>query len=72
MVLATLELPARRSHVPEQQGAEQSDGEERVLISGRVKATTRRRLRIYAAAHDESLQDLLDRALDEFLNRNGG
>lgn len=45
--------------------------EERVLISGRVRASVRRRLRLYAAANDENLQDLLDAALDEYLRRRG-
>lgn len=61
--------------VPEQQdqsAGEAADGDERVLISGRVRASVRKRLRLYAAAHDENLQDLLDRAIDEFLTRNNG
>ncbi|MGW2426070.1 hypothetical protein ACWC0C_43840 [Streptomyces sp. NPDC001709] len=61
--------------MPEQRdrtAGESAEGEDRVLISGRVRASVRKRLRLYAAAHDENLQDLLDRAIDEFLTRNGG
>ena len=56
----------------DQTAGETAEGEERVLISGRVRASVRKRLRLYAAAHDENLQDLLDRAIDEFLTRNNG
>ncbi|MDX2843662.1 hypothetical protein PV377_32775 [Streptomyces ipomoeae] len=56
----------------DQKAGETAEGEERVLISGRVRASVRKRLRLYAAAHDENLQDLLDRAIDEFLTRNNG
>ncbi|MDT0478032.1 hypothetical protein RM863_38545 [Streptomyces sp. DSM 41014] len=56
----------------DQKAGEAAEGEERVLISGRVRASVRKRLRLYAAAHDENLQDLLDRAIDEFLTRNDG
>ncbi|MFG3158104.1 hypothetical protein ACGF7W_39395 [Streptomyces sp. NPDC048219] len=56
----------------DQSAGETTDGDERVLISGRVRASVRKRLRLYAAAHDENLQDLLDRAIDEFLTRNNG
>ncbi|MEY9998182.1 hypothetical protein ABIE67_010303 [Streptomyces sp. V4I8] len=52
-------------------GGEAADGE-RVLISGRVRASVRKRLRLYAAAHDENLQDLLDAAIDEYLSKRGG
>ncbi|MET7621803.1 ribbon-helix-helix domain-containing protein [Streptomyces sp. NPDC005408] len=59
--------------MPEQrdQAAGEAD-EERVLISGRVRASVRKRLRMYAAANDENLQDLLDRAIDEYLKKRGG
>lgn len=65
----------RSGPVPEQRdrtAGEAAEDEDRVLISGRVRASVRKRLRLYAAAHDENLQDLLDRAIDEFLTRNGG
>lgn len=60
--------------MPEQrdQKAGETADEERVLISGRVRASVRKRLRLYAAEHDENLQDVLDRAIDEYLNRHGG
>lgn len=64
----------RRGQVPEQrdQKAGETADEERVLISGRVRASVRKRLRLYAAEHDENLQDVLDHAIDEYLNRHGG
>ncbi|MFD4143057.1 hypothetical protein [Streptomyces sp. NPDC058572] len=60
--------------MPEQrdQKAGEATDEERVLISGRVRASVRKRLRMYAAANDENLQDLLDRAIDEYLSSRGG
>ncbi|MEJ8662293.1 ribbon-helix-helix domain-containing protein [Streptomyces sp. MS1.AVA.4] len=60
--------------MPEQrdQRASEAADEERVLISGRVRASVRKRLRMYAAANDENLQDLLDRAIDDYLSRHGG
>ncbi|WP_433573968.1 hypothetical protein [Streptomyces sp. CA-251247] len=60
--------------MPEQrdQAAGGAADEERVLISGRVRASVRKRLRVYAAANDENLQDLLDKAIDEYLTSRGG
>lgn len=63
--------PTRRGEVPDEQEQSAPAAEDRVLISGRVRASVRRRMKLYAAAHDVNLQDLLDEALDEFLrNRN--
>jgi hypothetical protein len=45
--------------------------EERVLISGRVQASVRRRMRRYVAEKDVNLQDLLNDALDEYLRKQG-
>lgn len=45
--------------------------EDRVLISGRVRASVRRRMRRYVAETDIALQDLLDAALDEYLRNHG-
>ncbi|MFI8992153.1 hypothetical protein ACIG63_45710 [Streptomyces antimycoticus] len=55
--------------MPEQEKKDGAEPEDRVLISGRVRQSVRRRMRLYAAAHDENLQDLLDKALDEYLSR---
>ncbi|WP_201724569.1 hypothetical protein [Streptomyces antimycoticus] len=55
--------------MPEQEQKGSAEPEERVLISGRVRKSVRRRMRLYAAANDENLQDLLDKALDEYLSR---
>lgn len=56
--------------MPDEQGPQAQDtGEDRVLISGRVRESVRRRMRLYAAGHDVNLQDLLDMALDEYLKR---
>ncbi|MBV9024693.1 MAG: hypothetical protein JO362_13080 [Streptomycetaceae bacterium] len=53
--------------MPDEQEKSAPEAEDRVLISGRVRVSVRRRMKIYAAQHDKSLQDLLDEALDEFL-----
>lgn len=53
--------------MPDEQEKSAPETEDRVLISGRVRASVRRRMKLYAAGHDVSLQDLLDEALDEFL-----
>ncbi|MGA5824086.1 hypothetical protein ACPC54_40350 [Kitasatospora sp. NPDC094028] len=45
--------------------------ESRVNFGGRVKESTRKRARMFAAANDVDLQDLLDFALDEYLRRRG-
>lgn len=42
-----------------------------VNFGGRVRESLRRRLRIYAASNDLDLQDVLDQALSEFLDRQG-
>jgi hypothetical protein len=42
-----------------------------VNFGGRVRESTRRRARMYAAANDLDLQNLLDEALDEYLNQRG-
>jgi hypothetical protein len=55
--------------VPEEKTTPEPEAEERVLISGRVRASVRRRMKIYAATTDANLQDLLDAALDEFLRK---
>lgn len=47
-------------------------GEERINFSGRVRVSVRRRARLFAAAHDVPLQDILDAALDEYLSKRGG
>lgn len=55
--------------MPDEQEKSASETEDRVLISGRVRASVRRRMKRYAAEHDVNLQDLLDEALDEFLTK---
>ncbi|HZD15016.1 MAG TPA: hypothetical protein VE196_07795 [Pseudonocardiaceae bacterium] len=40
-----------------------------VNFGGRVRESLRRRARMYAAANDLDLQDILDQALTEFLDR---
>lgn len=42
-----------------------------VNFGGRVRESLRRRARMYGAANDLDLQDILDRALTEFLDREG-
>lgn len=46
--------------------------ETRVNFSTRIKSSTRRRVRVYAAAHDLDLQDVVDQALEEYLRRHDG
>ncbi|MFD8851553.1 hypothetical protein [Streptomyces sp. NPDC059604] len=57
---------------PENEGTEAGEPEERVNFSARVRASVRRRAKVYAAANDVNLQDLMDEALDEYLKRHGG
>lgn len=45
--------------------------EQLVNFGGRVRESTRRRARMYAAANDVDLQSVLNIALDEFLKRHG-
>jgi hypothetical protein len=69
-VLTTLTSQVRRGHVAENTGGPGNETpEERVLVSGRVRASVRRRLKRHAAETDESLQDVMDAALDEYLTR---
>ncbi|GAA2110651.1 hypothetical protein [Streptomyces synnematoformans] len=71
MVLQTLERPPERGDVSEEKGKDpqQAEAEERINISARVRVSIRRRARLYAAAQDVSLQDVVDAALDEYLSR---
>ncbi|MFI1869721.1 hypothetical protein [Streptomyces jumonjinensis] len=55
--------------MPDEQGKSAPGAEDRVLISGRVRESVRRRMKVYAATNDVNLQDLLDAALDEFLTK---
>jgi hypothetical protein len=52
-------------------GHHQPPKEPLVNFGGRVRESLRRRLRIYAASNDLDLQDVLGRALSEFLDRQG-
>lgn len=77
-MIATLDRPTKGANVPKQdqpqnEGTEAGDAqEERVNFSARVRASVRRRAKVYAAANDVNLQDLMDEALDEYLRRHGG
>lgn len=42
--------------------------EPRVNLGARVRASTRRRARMYAAEFEVEMQDVLDAALDEYLS----
>ncbi|MFI1831305.1 hypothetical protein ACH41E_33400 [Streptomyces sp. NPDC020412] len=42
-----------------------------VLISARVPESLRRRLRVYAAQHDRTVQGILDEAIDQYLKGRG-
>ncbi|MFC8014144.1 hypothetical protein [Streptomyces cinereoruber] len=58
---------------PQNESAGAGDAqEERVNFSARVRASVRRRAKLYAAANDVNLQDLVDTALDDYLKRHGG
>lgn len=70
MVLDVLERPPRRGQVPDEQAEPDPKAEDKkVLISGRVRTSVRKRMKLYAAEHDVNLQDLLDKALDEYLTK---
>ncbi|MFJ4343552.1 hypothetical protein [Streptomyces sp. NPDC088915] len=72
-MIATLERPTKGAHVPKQEQPQNEDAqsEERVNFSARVRVSVRRRAKLYAAGHDVSLQDLVDKALDDYLTRHG-
>lgn len=42
----------------------------RVNFTTRIRSSTRRQARIYAAEHDLDIQELVDRALTEYLHRH--
>jgi hypothetical protein len=67
----TLERPQGRSQVPDEQAKEDAAPEELVLISARVRKSTRRKARVFCAEQDVSMQDLIDRALNEYIDRHG-
>ncbi|MFJ2561339.1 MULTISPECIES: ribbon-helix-helix domain-containing protein [unclassified Streptomyces] len=69
MVLDLLDRPPRRGEVPDEQAETDPKTKDKVLISGRVRASVRKRMKVYAAEHDVNLQDLLDEALDEYLKK---
>ncbi|WP_331718250.1 MULTISPECIES: hypothetical protein [Streptomyces] len=57
--------------MPQQHQPEQTpESEERVNFSARVRASVRKRAKLYAAQNDVSLQDLVDAALDDYLSRH--
>lgn len=75
MVLPPLKRsPTGRSRVPDKKKEPDTEGEELVLISGRVKESVRRRLRLYVAGTDggESQQEVIEAALDAYLRKHGG
>ncbi len=45
--------------------------EARVNLGARVRVSTRKRARLFAAKYDVEMQILLDAALDEYLTRRG-
>jgi hypothetical protein len=57
--------------VPDEQAKEDAAPEELVLISARVRKSTRRKARVFCAEHDVSMQDLIDKALVEYIDRHG-
>ncbi|WP_274036740.1 hypothetical protein [Streptomyces sp. MMBL 11-1] len=58
--------------MPQQDEPQQTpeESEERVNFSARVRASVRKRAKLYAAQNDVSLQDLVDAALDDYLTRH--
>lgn len=54
----------------QQEEPQQTPSEERVNFSARVRASVRKRAKLYAAQNDVSLQDLVDTALDDYLTRH--
>ncbi|MFG2176933.1 ribbon-helix-helix domain-containing protein [Streptomyces niveus] len=55
--------------MPDEQENPDPAAEDKTLISGRVRTSVRKRMKVYAAEHDLNLQDLLDEALDEYLKK---
>ncbi|QKZ20585.1 ribbon-helix-helix protein [Streptomyces chartreusis] len=56
--------------MPDEQAKEDAAGEELVLISARVRKNTRKRARVFCAENDVSMQDLIDKALNEYIDRH--
>ncbi|MGW1765049.1 ribbon-helix-helix protein [Streptomyces sp. NPDC002073] len=56
--------------MPDEQAKEDAAGEELVLISARVRKVTRKRARVFCAEQDVSMQELIDRALNEYVDRH--
>lgn len=43
-----------------------------VSFGGRIRPSTRRRMRMYAAGNDREIQEMLEEALVEWLDKRGG
>ncbi|MBU3865539.1 hypothetical protein KN815_16075 [Streptomyces sp. 4503] len=54
----------------DEQAKEGAADDELVLISARVRKATRKRARVFCAERDLSMQDLIDRALNEYIDRH--
>lgn len=70
MGLQTLEPHAGRAQVPDEQAKEDASPEELVLISARVRKSTRKKARVFCAEQDVSMQDLIDKALNDYIDRH--
>ena len=59
--------------IPEPVDTEKPEsGEEWVKTSVSLRASTRRRLKTFAAEHDMRIQEVVDSALETYLGLNGG
>lgn len=59
--------------IPKNRQNEKSEsGEEWVKTSVSLRASTRRRLKTFAAEHDMRIQEVVDSALETYLGLNGG
>lgn len=65
--------PAPRRQAPRRQSQPAAPVKEPLVqFGGRIRESTRRRAKIYAAMNDVEMQDLLDEALTDWLERHGG
>lgn len=63
-------VAARRSQGDDRGESVPAD-EPRVNFGARIRASVRKRARLYAVEHDIDLQDVIDQAIDEYLRKRG-
>lgn len=64
--------PVNTEKPKNRQNEKPESGEEWVKTSVSLRASTRRRLKTFAAEHDMRIQEVVDSALETYLGLNGG